>query len=203
MTELRATVVVVDDDDAFRASMVHFLESAGFRARGVSSAREYLAQPADDGPACLLLDLRMPGMSGLELQGELARAGRLPAIVFLSGHGDVRAAAAAMKLGAVDFLEKPYEEADLLEAIERALARDAEARAHRTARDEARARLARLSPAERQVCERLAAGLRNKEIAAELGKSESTVKVQHWAAMTKLGVTSAVEVARLLELAAE
>jgi FixJ family two-component response regulator len=196
-----STVHIVDDDPAFRASMEQFLRSAGFRARAFASAREYLGHPPEPGPTCLLLDLRMPGASGLDLQAELKRQGRSAAIVFLSGHGDVRATAQAMKAGAVDFLEKPYDEAALLEAVGRALDRDRQARAGEAARDEARERLSRLTPAELEVCELLARGLRNKEIAAELVKSESTVKVQHWAALTKLGVGSVVELARLLEAA--
>jgi FixJ family two-component response regulator len=201
VTAALRTVVVVDDDPAFRLSMEQFLSAAGYRPRAYASAEAFLASPPPEGPACVLVDLRMPGMSGLQLQEELARAGRSCALVFLSGHGGVKATAQAMKGGAVDFLEKPYEEEALLEAIDRALARDAAARAAGTERAEARARLARLTPAERQVCELLARGKRNKEIAAALGKSESTVKAQHWGALSKLGVSSAVELARLLGLA--
>jgi len=198
-----ALVLVVDDDPVFRGSMERFLRLAGYRARTFASARELLDAPPEDGPACALVDLRMPGMDGLELQRELRRVGRPLEIVFLSGHGGVKATAQAMKGGAVDFLEKPFEESSLLEALERALARDAEARAAETASAEARARLGRLSPAEREVCRLLASGLRNKEIAAALGKAEGTVRVQHWTAMSKLGVTSPMEVARLIELAGE
>lgn len=201
MTTPEATVLVVDDDPAFRASMEQFLSAAGYRARSFASPRDFLEHAAGPGPCCVLMDLRMPGAGGLELQAELARRGLPGAVVFLSGHGDVKATAQAMKAGAVDFLEKPFDEAALLDAIERALARDAAARAAAAARADARARLARLTPAELEVCERLARGLRNKEIAAELEKSESTVKVQHWAALSKLGVGSVVELARLLEAA--
>ena len=198
-----ALVLVVDDDPVFRASLDRFLRLAGYRARTFASARELLDAAPEEGPACALVDLRMPGMDGLELQRQLARAGRRLEIVFLSGHGGVKATAEAMKGGAVDFLEKPFDEATLLEAIERALARDADARQGEAARADARARLGRLSPAEREVCRLLASGLRNKQIAAALGKAEGTVRVQHWTAMSKLGVSSPMEVARLIELAGE
>lgn len=201
MNPAESSVHIVDDDPAFRASMERFLRSAGLRARAFASAQEYLDHPPEAGPSCLLLDLRMPGTGGLDLQAELARRGQSVAIVFLSGHGDVRATAQAMKAGAVDFLEKPFDEAALLEAIGRALDRDRQVRAGEATRAEARERLSRLTPAELSVCELLARGLRNKEIAAELAKSESTVKVQHWAALSKLGVGSIIELARLIEAA--
>jgi FixJ family two-component response regulator len=141
-------------------------------------------------------------MSGLELQETLERDGRTCAIIFLSGHGDVKATASAMKRGAVDFIEKPYQEASLLEAIERAIEKDRRGRVTRVARLDAERRLARLTPAERKVCDFLAQGKRNKEIAAILGKAESTIKMQRWNAMAKLGVTTPMEIGRLLERAA-
>jgi len=201
VTGTNGTVIVVDDDQAFRLSMEQFLKSAGYRSRSFASASAFLASQPPDGPACVLVDLRMPGMSGLELQEALERAGRRCALVFLSGHGNVKTTARAMRNGAVDFIEKPYEEESLLEAIERALARDRRDREMRAARVDARSRLARLSSAEISVCEMLAEGLRNKEIAAKLGKAESTVKMQRWTAMSKLRVNTPMEIARLLDLA--
>jgi len=201
MNDLEAMVLVVDDDPTFRLSMERFLRVAGFQSKSFASAREFLDYAPDDCPTCALIDLRMPDMDGLELQRELRRTGRKYALVFLSGHGGVKVTAEAMKGGAVDFLEKPFDEASLLDAIERALTRDAAIRAELTAKADARARLARLSTAEFQVCELLASGLRNKEIAAALGKAEGTIRVQHWAAMGKLGVSSPMEIAELLKLA--
>ena len=201
MTSANGNVIVVDDDEAFRLSMEQFLKSAGYRPCSFESAAVFLATEAPEGPTCVLVDLRMPGMSGLELQEALERAGRRCALVFLSGHGNVKTTARAMKNGAVDFIEKPYEEESLLEAIERALARDRREREMCSVRSEARTRLARLSLAEMGVCEMLAEGLRNKEIAAKLGKAESTVKMQRWTAMSKLRVSTPLELARLLKLA--
>jgi len=195
------TIVVVDDDQVFRRSMEQFLRAAGYEARSFASAKEFLASPHPDSPTCVLVDLRMPEMSGLELQEALSRAGRRHALVFVSGHGDVKATARAMRSGAIDFIEKPYEESDLLAAIERALARDRRDREQEATRSDARRRLARLSGAEKVVCELIAEGLRTKEVAAKLGKAESTVKMQRWTAMSKLGVSTPVGVARLLELA--
>ncbi|HVP69197.1 MAG TPA: response regulator [Anaeromyxobacteraceae bacterium] len=201
MTDRDATILVVDDDPEFRQSMHRFLRSCGFRCVLLASAQELLDRAPGDGPTCALVDLRMPGMSGLQLQSELARTGRRCAIVFLSGHGDVKTATQAMKGGAVDFLEKPFNEASLLDAIERALARDAAGRAEEATRDDARERLGHLTTAERKVVELLASGLRMKEVGAALGKAESTVRGQAWTAMSKLNVTSTMELARLLDAA--
>jgi len=197
------TILVVDDDPEFRRSMQRFLRSCGFRAVPLASAQELLEHGPEDGPTCALVDLRMPGMSGLQLQEALARAGRRYALVFLSGHGDVKTATQAMKGGAVDFLEKPFNEASLLDAIRRALARDATARTQQVSQADARARLSHLTEAERKVAELLASGLRPKEIGAALGKAESTVRGQAWTAMSKLGVSSPIEIARLIDVATQ
>jgi FixJ family two-component response regulator len=202
VTEPTKTVVVVDDDQAFRRSMELFLESAGYRPRTFASASAFLASRPEEGPTCVLVDLRMPGMSGLELQAALERNGRRCAVVFLSGHGDVKATASAMKRGAVDFIEKPYQEASLIDAIERAIEKDRRLRAAWADRLDAERRLARLTPAERTVCDLLAQGHRTKEIAASLGKAESTIKMQRWNAMSKLRVSTPMEIGRLLERAA-
>jgi len=199
----RATVLVVDDDPAFRESLEEFLRSAGYFAKTFASAREFQAHVPDEMPTCVLVDLRMPGMTGLQLQQALERAGYRYSMVFLTGHGDVKATAEAMKHGAVDCLEKPYDEARLLSAIERALALDAVANGRDAVRSEVCARLARLTPAERQVCDLLASGLRNKEIAARLGKTESTVEAERAAVMAKLRVASLGDIARLVDLANE
>jgi FixJ family two-component response regulator len=148
-----------------------------------------------------VLDLRMPEMSGLELQDALERAGHAIPVIFISGHGDIPAGVKAMKAGAIDFLTKPVQDRDLLQAIEQALARDATARAARAERDAARARMARLTPRERQVCALVATGMLNKQIAAELGTGEKNIKWHRAHVMEKLGVSSVAELVRLVDRA--
>ena len=173
----------------------------GTRVEAFASAREFLARERDDGPGCLVLDLRMPEMTGLELQDALERAGYAIPVVFVSGHGDIPASVKAMKAGAIDFLTKPVQNRDLLQAVERALARDRAARAARAERDAARARMARLTPRERQVCALVATGLLNKQIAAELGTGEKNIKLHRAHVMEKLGVSSVAELVRLVDRA--
>jgi FixJ family two-component response regulator len=188
---------VVDDDESMRTALLELLAAAGFEARGYASTGEFLLQPAPDRPGCLLLDVRLPGPSGLELQAALRRQGVALPVVFFTGHADVATSVLAMKAGAVDFLEKPVGRDVLLEALQRALARDV---AERTTREEGRGqrmRLAALTPREREVFERLVAGKRNKEIAAELGIGLRTVKAYRAGLMVKLGVASPAELGRL------
>jgi FixJ family two-component response regulator len=188
---------VVDDDDSLRAAMVELLQAAGFAARGYASTGEFLLDPPPDRPGCLLLDVRMPGPSGLELQAALTRRGVAVPVIFLTGHADVPTSVRAMKAGAVDFLEKPVGRDTLLEALARALARDA---AQRAAREEAarqRMRLSVLTAREREVFERIVAGKLNKQIAAELGIGLRTVKAHRAQMMAKLGVESAAQLGRL------
>lgn len=195
-----ATVYVVDDDDAVRASLELLLRSAGHRVHGFASAAEFM----DGGPpgaGCLLLDLRMPGMSGLDVQAELhARGDALP-VIFISGHGDVAAASRALRAGAVDFVEKPYDATTLLERIDEALQRDREERRRRTRRAELLARLDTLTPREREVLDGVAAGAASKVIAADLGISERTVELHRARAMKKMAARSPAELVR--ELLAE
>ena len=188
---------VVDDDESMRTAVLELLVAAGFEARGYASTGEFLLRPAADRPGCVLLDIRMPGPSGLELQAALLRQGVALPVVFLTGHADVATSVRAMKAGAVDFLEKPVGRDVLLEALHRALARNA---AEREIREEAQGqnmRLAALTPREREVFERLVAGKRNKEIAAELGIGLRTVKAYRAQLMVKLGVASPAELGRL------
>jgi FixJ family two-component response regulator len=180
---------------------VRLLKAAGHVVEAFASPREFLARERYEGPGCLVLDLRMPEMTGLELQDVLERAGHTLPVVFVSGHGDIPASVRAMKAGAIDFLTKPVQNRALLEAIERALARDAAARAVRAERDAARTRLARLTPRERQVCDLVATGLLNKQIAAELGTGEKTIKWHRAHVMGKLGVGSVAELVRLIDRA--
>ena len=190
---------VVDDDESFRTALLRLLDAAGFEARGYASAGDFLMHPAPDRPGCVLLDVRMPGPSGLELRAALQRQGVALPVIFLTGYADVDSSVRAMKAGAVDFLAKPVERDTLLDALRRALARDA---LQRTARDEAdrlRARFASLTSREREVFDRIVAGKPNKDIAEELGIAERTVKAQRAQVMAKLEVGSAAELGRLAE----
>lgn len=195
-------VIVVDDDDGFRRSVGRFLQSAGFEVEAYADPAALLDRGSDDELACVvLLDLRMPGMSGLEAQNELARRGFPHPIVFMSAHADVAASVQAMKRGAFDFLVKPFDEQELLDVIGRSLGQDASAHAARDARQHALERLERLTSRERQVSDHLMRGMLNKQIAWELGIAESTVKVHRSRMMAKLGVDSVVGLMRLLDRA--
>jgi len=196
-----AKVLIVDDDAGFRDSLVRFFHSIGVDAQTFGSGREFLAHAPEDGPCCVLLDLQMPQMSGLQVQEELARIGRKIPIVFLTGHGAISAGVQAMKRGAVDFLEKPFDERRLCEAIEGALSQSAQTQRQTAAQLEARRRLARLTAREHQVCDYVMAGLLNKQSAYKIGIAESTVKVHRSRMMKKLGVSSVVQLVRLVETA--
>ena len=196
-----AKVLIVDDDAGFRDSLVRFLHSIGVDAKTFASGREFLAHAPEDGPTCVLLDLQMPRMSGLQVQEELARIGRKIPIVFLTGHGAISAGVEAMKRGAVDFLEKPFDERRLCQAIERALSQSLQTRGQTATRLEARRRLARLTVREHQVCDYVMAGLLNKQSAYKIGIAESTVKVHRSRMMKKLGVSSLVQLVRLIDTA--
>ena len=193
----RALIHVVDDDESLRAALLDLLDVAGFEARGYASTGEFLLHPPADRPGCVLLDVRLPGPSGLDLQAALKRYAVTLPVVFLTGHADVPTSVRAMKAGAVDFLEKPVERDMLLDALNRALARDAEERGAREAAGRRSARFAALTPREREVFERVVAGKLNKEIAEELGIGLRTVKAFRAQLMSKLGVTSAAELGRL------
>jgi FixJ family two-component response regulator len=192
-----AVIHIVDDDESLRQALQRQLMAAGHRVRTYASAGEFLLAPPADAPGCLLLDLAMPGPTGLDLQDALGRHGiRLP-VIFLTGHGDLSTGVRAMKAGAVDFLTKPVERAALLDAIARALEADAVRRASRGADAELRARFAQLTPRERNVFEMVVAGLLNKQIAARLGIGERTVKAQRAQVMAKLGAANAAELGRI------
>jgi FixJ family two-component response regulator len=197
----QGVVYVVDDDCSFLRSMDRLLRAAGYSAQTFASAEEFLATDRPDAVGCLLLDLRMPGVNGLELQDRLASSGNSLTVVFLSGQPEFHAGVRALKAGAVDFLEKPFTESELLAAVANALERDRNARERRGLRDEARARLARLTPRERQVCDLVATGLLNKQVAAELGAAEKTIKCHRGRVMEKLEVGSVAELVRLVDLA--
>jgi len=197
-----ALVCVVDDDASIRRSLLRLLRSAGYTAEAFESARAYLGRAAPAGPACLVLDVLMPELTGLDLQQELIARGREESVVFITGDGDIPASVQAMKAGAVDFLSKPFKEEQFLDAVERALSRSREHRQHRSGQEEARGRLATLTPRERQVLAGVVAGKMNKEIAEELGTSVRTIKIQRGSVMKKMGVTSVADLVRLARRAA-
>jgi FixJ family two-component response regulator len=188
---------VVDDDDSLRSALQRLLSAAGYRVRAYASAGEFLLDPPADAPGCLLLDLRMPGPSGLDLQEALARHGIGLPVIFLTGHGDLATGVRAMKAGAVDFLVKPVEREPLLGAVARALERDGAQRAARGADAELRARFAQLTAREREVFELVVAGRLNKQIAGALGVAERTVKAQRAQVMAQLGAANAAELGRI------
>jgi len=191
---------VVDDDSAMRTALLRLLGAAGFEVRGYSSTGDFLLQTLPDRPGCLLLDLRMPGPSGLELQAALQRQGMMLPIVFLTGHANVTASVQAMKAGAIDFLTKPVKRDILLDAVGRALARNATQRTAREETDQLHMRFASLTERQREVFDRIVAGKLNKQIADELGIAERTVKREREQVMAKLDASSVADLGRLAEL---
>ena len=190
-------VIVIDDDPSVRTSMVRLLRTAGYEVEALGSARAFLERPPTAVPACLVLDVRLPALTGLELQGLLASTGRGPAIVFITGHPDVPASVSAMKGGAVDFLTKPVRAQDLLEAIARAVAQSAQVRREQADADELRHRIGSLTPREAEVFALVVTGMLNKQIAGQLGVGEKTVKVHRAQVMRKMGAGSLAELVQL------
>jgi FixJ family two-component response regulator len=188
--EKAPTVFVVDDDAAVRDSLVMLLESVGQRAKAFASAADFLAGYDPEQPGCLVLDIRMPGMSGLELQERLNAIGAILPIIFVTGHGDVPVAVKAMRAGAVDFLQKPYNEQELLDRVHQALTADGQRRRELGGRDAIVARFERLTPREREVLELILDGKRNKNVASALGVSQRTVEIHRARVMEKTGATS-------------
>ena len=195
------SVFIIDDDPSARQGLTRLVRAAGMNAESFASAGEFLASGNSDGPGCIVLDVRMPGMTGPELQEELGRSDYCMPIIFVSAHGDVPTAAESMKRGAVNFLTKPVDGDDLQEAIHEALARDAENRAQRAERGSVQERINKLSPREHEVMTYVIAGLLNKQIAGELGISEETVKIHRGRVKHKLGIGSVPELVRLCEKA--
>jgi FixJ family two-component response regulator len=192
-------VYVVDDDPAVLKAVGRLLQLNGFRVETFASSAVFLERPRAEGPACLILDLQMPGVNGLDLQESLANKGVVLPIIFLSGQGDVPSTVRAMRSGAVDFLVKPVDEPELLAALARAEALVTSQLLRRQLAEDTESRLARLTAREREVCELVARGLLNKQIAAELGTVEKTVKVHRGRVMRKLEVNSVAALVRLLE----
>ena len=190
---------VVDDDPSFRAAVIRLLRAAKYEVRGYASASEFLDSDSSAGPGCILLDLRMPGASGFDLQQSLARMEERLPIIFLTGHGDIPASVHAIKAGAVDFLTKPVRREALLRAVQNALGVDAQGRAARAVLRALQDRYENLSPREREVLAHVVSGKLNKQIAFDLGAAERTVKAHRASIMAKLGVQSVAELVRLAQ----
>jgi two-component system, LuxR family, response regulator FixJ len=198
MKELPQTVFVVDDDDAVRNSLRMLLKSAGLSTEVAGSAQEFLTRYDTAQPGCLVLDVRMPGMSGLEMQHELNVRGAAIPVIFITGHGDIPMAVEAMQHGAFDFLQKPFRDQELLDRVQRALTRDTEYRTRLRQTDRIRERLESLSPREREVLDLVTRGKANKMVAGDLGVSQRTVEIHRAHVMQKMEAGSLAELVRMM-----
>jgi FixJ family two-component response regulator len=199
MSETEGLVFVVDDDAPLRESLKNLIRSVGLRVEAFASAQEFLRTKRPDLAGCLVLDVRLPGLSGLDLQKRIAEAEMEIPIIFITGHGDIPMTVQAMKAGAVEFLTKPFRDQDLLDAIQRALERDRKARERRAEIAALRRRFDSLTPREREVMGLVVTGLLNKQVAGELGTSETTVKIHRHQVMEKMGAGSLVELVRMAD----
>ncbi len=195
--ERNAVIAIVDDDLSLRRSLQRLIRSAGWNAESFASAQEFLARPGAEAPSCLVLDLQMPGLSGLDLQKRMAEIGLEIPIVFLTGHGDIPASVQAMKAGAVEFLTKPFDEEDLFQAIQEAIERDRRTRQQRAEKRELKNRYASLTAREREIMEQVISGKLNKQIAAELSITEFTVKFHRGHIMRKMQADSLADLVRM------
>lgn len=192
-------VFIIDDDAALRQSLTDLFESVGLQAKGFPSVADYLQFEGVDGPSCLLLDVRLPGESGLDFQSELARSNKQAQIVFMTGHGDIPMSVRAMKGGAVDFLTKPFRDQEMIEAVSLALNRDRERRQSDKGLSKLKSVFASLSQREQQIMTLVTSGLMSKQIAAEFGISEATVKFHRGNIMRKMGANSLADLVRMAD----
>jgi FixJ family two-component response regulator len=199
MSSAAPVVFIIDDDAGMRSAMQRLLKSIGLRSEAFPAANDFLQHTPNDGPSCLILDVRLPGMSGLDLQRKLLEAGIQIPIIFITAHGDIPMSVRAMKSGAVEFLTKPFRDQDLLDAIQQALERDGIARQKQLEIAQLRQRLDSLTARERQVMRLVISGKATKEIASELGTSEITAKVHRGQVMHKMKAESVLELGRMAE----
>jgi FixJ family two-component response regulator len=198
MLDATSTILVIDDDVDLRNSLGRLLRSVGLNARLFASVSDFLKSEPTEGPSCLVLDVRLPGQSGLEFQRELAAAGRELPIIFITGHGDIPMSVQAMKSGAIEFLTKPIRDQELLDAIQFGLTRDRVRRENENALAELRRRFATLSPREREIMTHVARGRLSKQIAGDIGIAEATVKVHRSKAMRKMNARSLPEFGQMV-----
>jgi len=201
MVPPNSMVFAIDDDASVRKSLKRLLRSAGYKSEIFESASDFLTRPPHSGSSCVIVDVQMPGLNGIEFQEELIRRRREEHLIFITGHGDIPMCAQAMKAGAVDFLPKPFRDDELLRCIDNALIRSAEDRQRSAEKNEARRLLDLLTAREFEVMQLVITGMLNKQIAGELGRSEKTVKVHRGRVMQKLGVTSVAELVGLVQRA--
>ena len=199
MNAVEPIVFLVDDDQLFRRSTERLIRTAGLNVQPFSSARDFLKSPRPEGPACLVLDVRMPGLSGMDLQRELAQSGFHIPIVFITGHGDIPMSVRAMKAGAVEFLTKPFRSRVFLDAIRAAIERDRSALQKQSETRELRERYRQLTPREREVMTLVAEGLLNKQVAAQLSTTEATIKFHRAHIMQKMCAKSLADLIRMVE----